>query len=160
MLTCLAIFIFLLLTFFWTPCSTRGPRGPIKVILQAPLHWRAPTQALIADMSISTANQSVLKIVPERPGTSTLPTLSAKCWAFPTPQRSQRTAAHMAVALQAFLLLWVGSSVVAARLISLTVRLIKLSRTDVELVALLIQEMTLLELNVQVSSKSWAQKCV
>ena len=46
----------------------------------------------------------------------------------------------------------------AARLISLTVLLIKLSRMDVEPMALLIQaSMTLLELNVQVCSKYWVQ---
>ena len=103
-------------------------------------------------------NHFVLKGVMEvQPGTSTLPTLSAKCWASPALQPSQGTAALMAVALKEFLLHWAASIALAVRRISLTVHIIKQSQATVELMALPIQtKMILLEFNAQVNI--WEKK--
>ena len=90
-----------------------------------------------------------------QPGTSMLPTLSAKCWASPAPQRLLGMVAHMADAQTELHLRSVVSIALALKNISLTVLMTKPYQAIAEPVVPLVEaKMISSELNVQVRSKS------
>ena len=90
-----------------------------------------------------------------QPGTSMLPTLSAKCWASPAPQRLLGMVAHMADAQTELHLRSVVSIALVLKNTSLTVLMTKPYQAIAEPVVPLVEaKMISSELNVQVRSKS------